>query len=212
MLVTCSHIRYALVVIIAMAAYDLFGQSKPSEYELNIVKGRKAKDKELGSRRHSPLQPEDRKHFDGLHYFDVDVKWKMNAHFQKVDEGDTTDIMTSSGKAKRFYEYGILIFEHLGAADTLTAYIRIWPEGFDSPYDPYLFVPFTDLSTGQSTYGGGRYLDIGVPETNGDQTLDFNLCYNPYCAYGGGFSCPIPPKKNFLDMYVEAGERDYGEH
>ncbi|MEQ9188362.1 MAG: DUF1684 domain-containing protein [Cryomorphaceae bacterium] len=212
MLITCSHIRYAIVLILAMAAYDLLAQDRPADYEKLIVQGRKAKDKELKSKRHSPLQAEDRKAFHGLNYFAVDPEWRKLAHFILLENGDTLDIMTSAGKTKEYFEYGLLVIEHLGDADSLTAYKRIWPEGYESPYAPYLFVPFTDLSTGKTTYGGGRYLDIDVPLENGDVVLDFNLCYNPYCAYGSGFSCPIPPKQNFLDVHVEAGEKDFGKH
>lgn len=196
-----------LVFFLTLMAQPSYAQTK---YAKEITKNRKAKDKGLRSKRHSPLQPEDRAAFDHLHYFVVDSDWKKKADFIRLEGGDTIDMMTSSGKTKLFYEYGLLVLSHLGGSDTLTAFMRIWPEGYDAPYDPYLFVPFTDLSTGESTYGGGRYMDIGVPEEEGVVTLDFNLCYNPYCAYGSGFSCPIPPKKNHLNMYVEAGERDYG--
>lgn len=183
-----------------------------TDYIKDIEKGRKAKDKGLRSKRHSPLQSEDMKTFDHLNYFPVDPAWKKEVSFTMIEKGDTIDIMTSSGKVKQFYEYGTLTFAHLGDSDTLTAYKRIWPEGYDVPYAPYLFVPFKDLTTGETSYGGGRYLDIDVPKESGTITLDFNLCYNPYCAYGGGFSCPIPPKKNFVDLKIEAGEKDFGAH
>ena len=178
------HIRVYLVAILLCAAGFADAQSS---YVKEIEQGRKAKDKGLRSRRHSPLQKEDRKAFDHLHYYPVDEAWKKEVQFTMIEKGDTIDIMTSSGKIKQFYEYGSLAFAHLGDSDTLTAYKRIWPEGYDSPYAPYLFVPFKDLTTGESTYGGGRYMDIDVPEKSGVITLDFNLCYNPYCAYGGGF-------------------------
>ena len=197
------------VVILVLLTPVAMGQDG---YIKDIEKARKAKDKELKSQRHSPLQKEDRKRFSGLQYFDVDPGWKKEVQCELIKGGDTLDIVTSSGKDKKFFEYAWLIVDHLGASDTLTAYMRIWPEGIESPYDPYLFVPFTDLTTGETTYGGGRYMDIGVLEQSGTITLDFNLCYNPYCAYGGGFSCPIPPKKNFLDMSVEAGEKSYDDH
>ena len=76
-----------------------------------------------------------------------------------------------------------------------------------SPYKNLLFVPFKDLTNGKETYGAGRYMDIVKPR--GDEAiLNFNLAYNPNCAYGSeDFSCPIPPKENFLQAEIKAGEK-----
>ena len=71
-------------------------------------------------------------------------------------------------------------------------------------YENSLFVPFTDLTNGKETYGGGRYMDVEIPE--GDSiVLDFNKAYNPYCAYSTNYSCPIPPKENDLPISINAG-------
>jgi hypothetical protein len=130
-----------------------------------------------------------------------------------LDGRDTLDMMTSAGFTKRFVTHGIILIERDGRLDSLYSYVRIWPEGQESAYDPHLFVPFTDHTTGVESYGGGRYLDLPIPtEGVAELIVDFNRCYNPYCAYGDGFSCPIPPRKNDLDFSVRAGERDYGKH
>jgi uncharacterized protein (DUF1684 family) len=77
-------------------------------------------------------------------------------------------------------------------------------------YKNYLFVPFKDLSSGKETYGGGRYLDFETTAIKEDLViLDFNKAYNPYCAFSSGFSCPIPPKENHLNVRVEAGEKNF---
>ena len=71
-------------------------------------------------------------------------------------------------------------------------------------YKDYLFLPFTDLTNGEETYGGGRFIDLEIPK--GDYiTIDFNKSYNPYCAYNKKYSCPIPPKENDLDVRILAG-------
>lgn len=76
-------------------------------------------------------------------------------------------------------------------------------------YADLLFLPFKDLTNGKETYGGGRYIDIKTPAGN-NVILDFNLAYNPNCAYGSErFSCPIPPKENFLPAQIKAGEKSY---
>jgi uncharacterized protein (DUF1684 family) len=77
-------------------------------------------------------------------------------------------------------------------------------------YSDYLFVPFTDNTSGNETYGGGRYLDYKMQEIHGNKLLiDFNKAYNPYCAYTIGYNCPIPPAENDLQIAITAGEKAY---
>jgi len=72
----------------------------------------------------------------------------------------------------------------------------------------YLFLPFNDYTNYETTYGGGRYIDIQVGDIADNKVLlDFNKSYNPYCAYADGFSCPIPPSENYVHTHVLAGER-----
>jgi uncharacterized protein len=80
-------------------------------------------------------------------------------------------------------------------------------------YKDYLFLPFTDLTTGAESYETGRYIDLKTGDiVDGKLTIDFNRCYNPYCAYRAGYSCPIPPKENALPVAIPAGEMKYGKH
>ena len=78
-------------------------------------------------------------------------------------------------------------------------------------YQDYLFLPFKDATNGDSTYGGGRYLDFRQKDisSEGILLLDFNKAYNPYCAYSDGFNCPIPPLPNHLAIEVPAGEKNF---
>jgi uncharacterized protein (DUF1684 family) len=69
------------------------------------------------------------------------------------------------------------------------------------------FVPFRDLTSGQTTYGGGRYIDTRLAGTK--VPLDFNRAYNPYCVFNYDYACPIPPEENRLPVAVEAGEKDF---
>jgi hypothetical protein len=68
------------------------------------------------------------------------------------------------------------------------------------------FLPFMDATSGDETYGAGRYLEI-EPLPGGKLLVDFNMAYNPYCAYNEYWSCPIPPKENRLSVPIEAGEK-----
>jgi uncharacterized protein (DUF1684 family) len=78
-------------------------------------------------------------------------------------------------------------------------------------YKNYLFLPFKDHTNGNGSYGGGRYLDMEVPKGN-EVEIDFNLCYNPYCAYADIFSCPIPPDENHLEVEILAGVKAEEKH
>ncbi len=69
-----------------------------------------------------------------------------------------------------------------------------------------LFFPFTDLSSGFGSYGGGRYIDLHIPPSD-SILIDFNRSYNPYCAYNGRYSCPIPPRENHINFEITAGVR-----
>ena len=75
-------------------------------------------------------------------------------------------------------------------------------------YEDYLFLPYTDLTSGDGSYGGGKYLDLKTPEGN-TIIIDFNKAYNPYCAYSHRYSCPVPPEENDLLVRIEAGVRVY---
>jgi hypothetical protein len=117
---------------------------------------------------------------------------------------------TSSGIPKRYVQYGVLKFRFNNREHQLNVYqadaatLAKFPE-----YADLLFIPFKDLTNGVETYGGGRYIDIKKPVI-GKVVIDFNLAYNPSCAYGSDrFSCPIPPKKNFLKIGVKAGEKSF---
>lgn len=118
-------------------------------------------------------------------------------------------IPTKSGKQKPFKEYCKLTFKLNGEEHILHAY-----QGMDlikdTTYKDYLFVPFKDRTNYESTYGGGRYIDLSLKDiVNGIILLDFNKCYNPYCAFADGFNCPIPPDENSLPVEIAAGEKNF---
>ena len=119
------------------------------------------------------------------------------------DERPVFEIPTSTGKLRRYQRVGVLQFTLQGQPMTLGAFV---PEG---EAIAQLFVPFADLTTGKDTYAAGRYLDL-FPTQTGLYTIDFNLAYNPYCAYNETYDCPFPPSSNRLKVEVRAGERAPG--
>ena len=88
--------------------------------------------------------------------------------------------------------------------ETITLNIYQTESAFLNKLDNTLFLPFLDLTNGENTYAGGRYLDLIIPD-NDSLIIDFNKAYNPYCAYNPKYSCPIVPSTNFIHVKVEAG-------
>lgn len=183
-----------------------------TNYTDSLEQVRTEKNKELKSKKTSPLLKADRKAFHDLAYYPVDESWNIEASYFRIQQGEVLNFMTSKGSIKKFQKYGFFVFAHNEIHDTLYAYKRVYPDGYVPNYPPYLFIPFKDHTSGNETYGGGRYMETGVFEKDQKVMLDFNTCYSPYCAYGGGFSCPIPPEENFVNGRVEAGEKAYGNH
>jgi uncharacterized protein len=118
-------------------------------------------------------------------------------------------MQTHSGKIKKYYVYGFVNFTLNLKKYKLNVYQSETLLSVDSLKD-YLFLPFTDLTNYKTTYGGGRYIDLDINKiVNNKIEIDFNKCYNPYCAFGAGYSCPIPPKENDLPIAIPVGEKNY---
>lgn len=165
----------------------------------HILKIREERNAEMRDTAHSPLKPEEIAKFKELHFFDIDLSYRVVAEFRKAKKKEAIEIPTSSGKLKKFYVLGKAMFRLKEKACTLTVYrLASMNEGY--------FIPFTDLTGGNECYGGGRYIDAEKAGKN-KLLIDFNLCYNPYCAYTTGYNCPIPPKENFIDLEIKAGEK-----
>jgi uncharacterized protein len=145
-------------------------------------------------------------------FFPVSKKYLVNCSFEPVIDTIGFFMKTSGMLRPKYYCHGKLSFTLNGTPLTLFAYknstLMNTPE-----YADYLFVPFTDATTGNETYGSGRYLDLRLGDIkNNTLLLDFNKCYNPYCAYKAGYNCPVPPKENRLSMAIKAGEKVFPKH
>lgn len=158
---------------------------------------------------HSPLRAGDRARFHGLERFAPDARYRVQARF-RARQGEPFGMRTTTDRTPQYVAVGVLRFKLLGVKEQLTVYRNI-DLSTKPGYEQYLFVPFTDLTNGTETYGGGRYLDLQGPLGEVVE-LDLNRAYNPYCAYGGRYSCPVPPMENHLDLRVEAGVKAYAEH
>ncbi|MGC4103405.1 DUF1684 domain-containing protein [Ferruginibacter sp.] len=159
---------------------------------------------------HEVVKGGDRKYF---RFFTIDKNFKVLCRFER--SADTSVVrMKTSGKTipqKDFRRYGKLIFIIHDTTLQLTVY-QSTPVKQNDPYKDYLFIPFTDLTTGEATYGSGRYIDIFTTDIkNNEVVIDFNKAYNPYCAYTTGYNCPIPPRENYLAIAINAGEKAFAK-
>ena len=176
-------------------------------YEDQILEFRRGKDDFFRSANTSPIPHEQRHHYEGLQYFAPDERYRVDALTLQPDPDptNTTEIVTSDGKTREAWRVGTLEFAVPGGKASLAAY------SFEPGPVEELFIPFRDATSGMDTYGAGRYLDI-EPEDDGTYALDFNLAYNPWCAYAPQYSCPLPPHENWLAFSIAAGEKVPLEH
>ena len=155
----------------------------------------------------TPLSKDDLAKFKKLDFFEIDSAFLVKAHFLRTPAEAPFKMETTTNRKPVYVKYGELYFNIKGKDFKLDVFQN--QELISDPeYYNYLFLPFTDLTNGESTYSGGRYLDLRIPE--GDSIfLNFNKAYNPYCAYNGDFSCPIVPAENNLEIAVTAGVKNF---
>jgi uncharacterized protein (DUF1684 family) len=152
----------------------------------------------------SPLQKEDLKH---LNFFNPDSTYSIKAAVKILKNEKIFKMPTYDGTNKEFIRYAQVNFALNGQRLKLTLYRNIALMA-NPAYKNLLFLPFNDSSNGESTYGGGRYIDLDVNHIINKQiAIDFNKAYNPYCAYSDGYRCPIPPQENRLSIEILAGEK-----
>jgi uncharacterized protein (DUF1684 family) len=158
----------------------------------------------------SPLKEDDLKDLD---FFPELSKAVVKAEFQKTPAEQPFEMPTYSGVTRTYRKWGVATFTWGPFYSSVSLYENMTNRS-NPIYQDYLFLPFTDNTNGETTYGGGRYLDMSKADTeDGTITIDFNKSYNPWCAYSDGFNCPIPPMENKLPYAIEAGEKMYkGEY
>ncbi len=158
----------------------------------------------------SPLKKRDLKKFKGLSFYPVDSSYIVMATLTRTPDEPIFEMATTTDRKPLYRQYGILSFKIKGTSLKLHLFQN--QENLeDEKYKDYLFLPFTDDTSGDGSYGGGRYMDVFISQINTDNTvlLNFNNTYNPYCAYNDKYSCPITPRKNHLDIAIEAGVKDF---
>lgn len=193
--------------LVATAAFCLVSTfSTAQSYNDSIIQYRDHYKNEFLTDKRSPLKASDLQY---LRFYEPDINYRVKASFVATPESPAFSMPTHSGRDKMYRQYGLLTFRLHDTLLHLHVYQRI--DGTAEPKN-YLFIPFTDQTTYDETFGGGRYLDLYINDiTNNQVMIDFNKCYNPYCAFAEGYSCPIPPRENSLNVAIKAGEKNYGK-
>jgi uncharacterized protein (DUF1684 family) len=170
-----------------------------STYEKEIHQYRKEYLQSFLEEDRSPLEKSNLKN---LTFFQTDSNFAITADYQLLTDQEAMDFPTSSGKKKSYRKYARLEFVIQGKTLTLFVYQSITLKEKDE-YRDYLFLPFTDLTSGEQSYGGGRYIDLIIQDfKDGKVLVDFNKAYNPWCAYSDGFNCPIPHEKTIWKLLL----------
>ena len=157
----------------------------------------------------SPLSKKQKKKWKGHDFYPINPNYRVEARFEATPDSKPFPLGTNKGTSRLYKRIGILHFEIEGEALSLEAYLRIPARFVPRPQKKYVFLPVIDATTGDETYGAGRYLHFeGIPE--GDTwTVDFNKLYNPYCAYNEEYECPKVPEANHLNIPLRVGVKDY---
>lgn len=201
-----TYYTVLLSLLFSLTFFAVQGQSRRT-YEKEILTERQEKDQELRTEAASPFDSLSKLSFKGLNYFNPSALWVVKAKMERYSTSDTIQMKTTTERLPLYIIYGKARFTMGNKELALTVYRNVGL--MNKPdFENYFFVPFTDNTSGEETYGGGRYVDARYD--GGEYiTIDFNRAYNPYCVYSKKYSCPIPPAENYLPVKVEAGEKAF---
>jgi len=169
-----------------------------------LLRFRAQKDEFMRLGRESPFAHSAQEEFKGLRYFEPDPSFRFQTKLRRYPTEPSVMVTTSKGTRQLFNKVGRFDVVIQGQPVAVQAYQSAERD------DPSLFIPFKDATSGNETYGAGRYLDMKVQHDD-IYLLDFNYAYDPYCAYNEGYVCPLPPAENWLKVAIRAGEKKYHE-
>jgi uncharacterized protein (DUF1684 family) len=182
-----------------------FGQHK---FDVSVVaKFQKELNAEYAAAKTSPLTKEDLASFKTLDFYPINAKYFVVAQFTRTEKEQPFEMKTSTDRMPLYVKYGEVVFAIDGVTLKLNVYKNI-ELSKQKKYKDYLFLPFSDLMSGNESYIGGKYIDLKIPKDN-TIAIDFNTSYNPYCAYNYKYSCPKVPLENDLNIAINAGVKKF---
>jgi uncharacterized protein (DUF1684 family) len=165
---------------------------------------RQKRDELFATHPQSALSEEQKAKFTGLRYYPYDSAWRLLLPVDTKVKPEIIEVSLQEDGLTRMQRFGQIHFEVAGQKVSLSLF---WILG----YGGGIFLPFRDLTNGDTTYGGGRYLldtikhaDLGQQDSQ--LVIDFNYAYNPSCAYNPRWHCPLAPQENWLPVAIPVGE------
>jgi len=196
-------ILFMLVLFLVSCAKQYTPEQQ--KYIASIEEQRKQKDGSMKNDADSPFNQEPKQHFEPLKYYNVDPGFVFKSKLTEYETKDTISIYGTKGEERKVVRFGYVSIPFQNKNYKMNVYKGTSRSGVE-----YYSLWFTDKTTGEETYGVGRYLDF---ELNADKdflyTIDFNLAYSPYCSYSPKYSCAVPTKDDYLDIAVKAGEKKF---
>lgn len=200
----------ALAVLLSTSPLAAIDQPNHEPEQQEIIKEirtfRKERDDFFKNHQRSPLERSDKLKFDRLSYYPIDLKYRFKGKIERYildirNPEYYATFLTNKGTKKRYIRYGQFRFALDGREYSLPLYKSILSDT--------LFIPFRDKTNGKETFMGGRYLDGEILLPGYETVIDFNMAYNPSCAYNDKFICVIPPRESALDIEIRAGEKKF---
>lgn len=197
--------RILLFFVLFLQVQIGFSQEK---FDVNAVtKFQEELNAEYADAKTSPLMPEDLATFKTLDFYPANEKFFVVAKFVRTKKEKPFEMKTSTDRKPMYVKYGVVYFTIDGANFNLNVYKNI-ALSQQEKYKDHLFLPFSDLTCGNESYIGGKYIDLKIPKGK-TLVIDFNTSYNPYCAYNHKYSCPIVPLENDLNIEIKAGVKKF---
>lgn len=197
-----------VILILATVAFTACKKSltpEEQQYVKHIEEIRYQKNLNFISDPNSPFNSPQKVEFHPLKYYDVDPAFVFKSKLYRYEKEDTVTIYGTKGETRTTYRFGYLLIPYDGKEYKLNVYKSISQNG-----QIYYSIWFTDETTNEETYGVGRYLEFELnDEPDYIYTIDFNLAFNPFCAYSPAYSCAIPSKEDHLPIPIKAGEKKF---
>jgi len=193
-----------VMAVIALAVvYTMTGTESPEVYLEKIEKERDRQYKFIKFNIDSPLTEEQKKDFKELDFYVIDPSYKVRAKMVPLEEKKMIELPMTDGSMEKYLKHSFAEFDLNGKQQKL-----LLLQSMKEMDKRNFFLAFADETSGAETYGGGRYINLRQDGKN-SITIDFNMAYNPYCAYNPDFACPLPPKENIMEIPIPVGEKDY---
>jgi TonB family protein len=196
--------RYIIIIHLLLCSSAIAFAQRDSVKAVNdILAFQKELNDSYANPKESPLDPADLEKFTEHPFFPINLSYRVNAKLRVTPGTSVLHLKTSTARLTNDRIYGYVEFSLRGKEFSMPVY-QSTEKNKDPEYADHLFFPFSDLTNGVETYGGGRYIDLHIPKGD-DIIVDFNKAYNPYCAYSSRYSCPKVPAENQMDIEIPVG-------